>query len=94
MFLKHQAFREEREFRVSVQRPIFPGLQDDEVKFRIRNGIPTPHILLFDHEFDLAVQRIVVGPNRSAKERLYGFSKFVARRGLPVLVDLSNIPFV
>jgi hypothetical protein len=95
IFFKHQAFKEENEFRVSVERPYYPGAADGDVKFRVRGGIPIPYIMLFNRQnIALPIRRILVGPHRDSNSRAAAFAKVVGRRGYNVVVETSSIPFV
>jgi hypothetical protein len=95
IFFKHHAFREEREFRVSVIRPYTPGIRDDEIQFRLRDGIMVPYIALRDESSgSLPLTRIIIGPHREANQRWKAVTLFLARRGLRIPVDISDIPYI
>jgi Protein of unknown function (DUF2971) len=94
IFFKHEGFREECEYRVSIQRPLYPGARDEQVLFRLKKGIPIPYILLLSETGELPIRRLIIGPHRDAKSRFSSFEKIVARRGIKATVDLSKIPFV
>lgn len=94
IYFKHSAFRDEREFRISVERQFFPGLRDSSVKFVVRRGVPTPYVTLFNGSAELPIKRIIVGPHRSSDDRLRAFIRFVLRQGLDIQVEKSTIPFI
>jgi hypothetical protein len=95
IFFKHRGFRAEREFRISIERQHLAGMDDAQVHFRIKNGIPTPYVHLFTlTKVDLPIRRVLIGPNRVAKERSRAFAKVLGRRGRNATIDVSKIPFV
>jgi hypothetical protein len=94
IFFKHEGFREECEYRVSIQRALHSGVRDDQVLFRVKKGIPVPYVVLLAEGAELPITRLIIGPHRDASIRLSSFEKVVARWGIRATVDRSTIPFV
>ena len=88
---KHYGFRDEREWRFVVQRPI----EADSRKFRAARNLIVPYIEVGKHKSGrLPISSVTVGPGRDMEHTRQSLLAFLRAKGYPkVTVKISGVPF-
>lgn len=86
MFFKHEAFKEEQEYRF-----IFKKQKGTEVNFREKDGFMIPFIKIQLSEENLPVKEIMVAPQNHIDLAKKGMEYMMKSKGYRVPVHLSDI---
>jgi hypothetical protein len=101
--LKHNGFKEEKEYRIACYIPkrehfkdLYKNKKHKTIHTREQNGRLIHYIKLFEDCGQLPIKRIIVGPHPEAKRRADALREILHDRtfnGNPIVVDVSAIPF-
>ncbi len=89
--IKHDAFQEEREWRLIVNRPRDPN----KIAFRTRDNVLVPYVKLGEKDKPLPIGRVIIGPGKDMDLTEQSVRMFLGMQPhyLGVKVEKSAVPF-